>query len=177
MESSFIHDILLDGLFAAIAAIGFAIISNPPCKAFIVCPILAAVGHGLRYFLLNCSFIHMDISTASFFAALCIGLLAIPFAQIIHCPAEVFSFPSLLPMIPGMYAYRSVLALTKFIQTSDSQESLDYVMQFSYNGITATFILFALVVGTAIPIFLFSKQSFSATRLLNKIKNHRISAS
>ena len=95
MNIEFITAIILDGAFAAIAAIGFAIISNPPRKAILISAFLAAVGHGLRYFLMHTHLFTMDIATASFFAAVSIGLLAIPFAKAIHCPAEVFSFPSL----------------------------------------------------------------------------------
>ena len=104
IDYEFIQAIIYDGLFAAVAAIGFAIISNPPRKALAISAFLAAVGHGLRYFLLHTEMFTMDIATASFCAAVSIGLLAIPFAKFIHCPAEVFSFPSLLPMIPGMFA-------------------------------------------------------------------------
>ena len=118
---------------------------------------LAAVGHGLRYFLMHAHLFTMDIATASFFAAVSIGLLAIPFAKAIHCPAEVFSFPSLLPMIPGMFAYKSILALTKFM------------VDFCHNGSTTIFVLFALVVGAAVPVFIFHRQSFTATRLLKKL--------
>ena len=100
MNIDFITATVLDGAFAAVAAIGFAIISNPPRKAILISAFLAAVGHGLRYFLMHAHLFTMDIATASFFAAVSIGLLAIPFAKAIHCPAEVFSFPSLLPMIP-----------------------------------------------------------------------------
>ena len=34
IDYEFIQAIIYDGLFAAVAAIGFAIISNPPRKAF-----------------------------------------------------------------------------------------------------------------------------------------------
>ncbi len=159
--------ILLDGAFAAVAAIGFAIISNPPRKAIVIAALLAALGHAFRYFLIHG--LSMNLPAASFFAAMVIGLVSIPFARSIHCPAEVFSFPSLLPMIPGMFAYKSVLALTKFIQATDELVSLEYLLQFFRNGLTALFVLFALVVGVAIPIFIFSQQSFSATRLLKKL--------
>ena len=40
-------DILLDGFFAAIAAIGFGSISNVPVRAFKGCALLAAAGHVL----------------------------------------------------------------------------------------------------------------------------------
>ena len=42
-------DILLDGLFAAVAAIGFGAISDPPMRAFPRIALLAAAGHALRY--------------------------------------------------------------------------------------------------------------------------------
>ena len=54
MNIDFITATVLDGAFAAVAAIGFAIISNPPRKAILISAFLAAVGHGLRYFLHIC---------------------------------------------------------------------------------------------------------------------------
>ncbi|MBP1614369.1 MAG: putative integral rane protein [Bacteroidetes bacterium] len=165
IDYEFVQAIIYDGLFAAVAAIGFAIISNPPRKALAIAAFLAAVGHGLRYYLLHSDLFNVDIATASFFAAITIGLLSIPFAKYVHCPAEVFSFPALLPMIPGMFAYKSILFLTKFLQSKDQTASFQYIEQFFRNGITTIFVLFALVVGVAIPIFLFHRQSFSSTRL------------
>ena len=53
MNIDFITATVLDGAFAAVAAIGFAIISNPPRKAILISAFLAAVGHGLRYFLMH----------------------------------------------------------------------------------------------------------------------------
>ena len=41
-------DILFDGVFAAVAAIGFGAISDPPVRAFPYIALLAAVGHALR---------------------------------------------------------------------------------------------------------------------------------
>lgn len=171
IDYEFVQAIIYDGLFAAVAAIGFAIISNPPRKALAIAAFLAAVGHGLRYYLLHSDLFNVDIATASFFAAIAIGLLSIPFAKYVHCPAEVFSFPALLPMIPGMFAYKSILFLTKFMQSKDQTASFQYIEQFFRNGITTIFVLFALVVGVAIPIFLFHRQSFSSTRLLKKLIN------
>lgn len=165
----FITAILLDGVFAAIAAIGFSIISNPPRKAIAIAALLSAIGHSFRYFLMHTDLFHTDISMASFFAAIIIGVLALPFAKFIHCPAEVFSFPALLPMIPGMFAYKSILALTQFMQATDMQASQEYLVLSFRNGCTAIFVLFALVVGAAIPLFLFHRQSFTATRLLTKL--------
>jgi len=156
-----LRSVLVDGMLAAIASIGFAVLSNPPRKAILISAILAAIGHSLRFFLINSG---VEISMASFAAAGTIGLLSIVFARVIHCPAEVFAFPSLLPMIPGMFAYRTILSLIKFMQSSDSKLNQTYFMDFFHNGMTTVFVLFALVVGVSLPILLFPKRSYSVTR-------------
>jgi len=161
MTTEMIRLVLIDGFLAAIAAIGFAVISNPPRNAIFVSAILAALGHSLRFFLIKSGF---DISLATFVAATFIGLLSIFFARIIHCPAEVFSFPSLLPMIPGMFAYRSILSLIRFMQNTDVIKAQGFMLDFFHNGLTTLFILLALVVGVSLPILLFPKLSFSVTR-------------
>ena len=50
-----VTDILLDGLFAAVAAIGFGAISDPPMRAFPRIALLAAIGHALRFTLIHCA--------------------------------------------------------------------------------------------------------------------------
>ena len=99
-----ILELLEDGFFAAIAAVGFAIISNPPRRSLFVSALLAAIGHSIRYFLMHFDSFSLSISQASFFASLSIGCLSVFFAKRLAVPAEVFAFPSLLPMIPGMFA-------------------------------------------------------------------------
>ena len=46
-------DILTDGIFAAVAAIGFGAISDPPLRAFPSIALLAAIGHALRFCLMT----------------------------------------------------------------------------------------------------------------------------
>ena len=105
MNTEFGLSVLFDGFLAAIAAIGFAVISNPPKKAVFIAALLAAVGHACRYYLLHQT--PLDLTSSTLIAAFTIGMGSMWFAKLIHCPAEVFSFPSLLPMIPGMYAYKT----------------------------------------------------------------------
>lgn len=162
MSVEFVESILFDGFFAAIAAIGFSVISNPPRKAVLISALMAAIGHGLRFYLLKSG--SLDLATASFIAAFAIGLMSIFFARLIHCPAEVFSFPSLLPMIPGMFAYKTILAMMKFLQSRDEMMAMSNLLDIFKNGITTVLVLFALVIGAAIPLFMFYKQSFQMTR-------------
>ena len=119
---------LQDALFAAIAAIGFAAISNPPKRAYIYCAIIAAVGHSARFLMMHQSLWGMNIVMASTLAAFIIGFLAVLLSPVSKTPAETCLFPSLLPMIPGMYAYRAdvLKELTALPQSSlEIAESLE----------------------------------------------------
>ena len=152
-----------DGLFAAVAAIGFAIISNPPRRALLICALLACVGHGVRYFLMHNAAMPLDQVTASTIAGLVIGLLSVPFAMRIHCPAECFAFPSLLPMVPGMFAYKAIRDLINIVRLPEDY-TMEYVTRFFHNGSLTLLVMFGMVVGCIIPIFVFHRQSFSVTR-------------
>ena len=154
-------ELLLDAIFSAVAAVGFAVISNPPKRAVMISALLAAVGHSFRYYLLHVP--ELDIAISTFLAAFLIGMLSFLFAKIIRCPSEVFTFPSLLPMIPGMYAYNMFLSLAKFIR-SDAGAQQELIAEIFKNGLTAAFVMLALVIGVSLPVMLFHKQSFMMSR-------------
>ena len=164
MNNEFWLPVLTDGLFAAIAAIGFAVISNPPKRAISVVALLGAFGHACRFYLLHYTPLNLTIS--SLFAAFGIGMLSMLAARLVRCPAEIFSFPALLPMIPGMYAYKTVLALIRFMKSDDVSQSQQLVVEIFRNGLTTLFVMFALVIGVSLAMFIFYKQSFTMTRLL-----------
>lgn len=155
--------ILQDAFFAAIAAIGFAAISRPPRQAYVWCAVIAAVGHSLRYIMMN-SDIHVHIIPATFIAALATGTLAVFISPKAKMPAETCLFPALLPMIPGIFAYKAFggLVLTLFSKAPDTFNANFFL--FATNAMICTFILLAMVVGATIPIFVFKKISFTATR-------------
>ncbi len=157
--------ILEDGFFAAIAGIGFAIISNPPRRIFPYLAIVAACGHMTRYCLMT--FLHIQISLASLIAALVIGFLSLPFALKTNVPPESLSFPSLLPMVPGMYAYRSVHSLVMCLAVNGEQEFMHYLYLLQHNWMTCIVTIIAMVVGVTFPILIFKKFSFRVTRLWN----------
>jgi len=157
-------NIFEDGLFASIAAIGFSSISNTPRRAYMTCALIAAAGHAIRYVLTHPEFGGMHIIPASTLAAFVIGVLAVLFASRIKCPAEVCFFPALLPMIPGMYAYRAIEALLSCLYNTQEEIFGHYFYLLAYNGFTCSFIILGMVIGATIPVYLFKKLSFSATR-------------
>lgn len=157
-------EFLQDAFFSAIAAIGFASISNPPRAVYGCCAITAAVGHSCRYLLMNNGWYAMHILPASTLAAFLIGTLAVFLAPRIKCPAESCFAPALLPMIPGMYAYRTIKALLLCLFQQDEAWFNHYFYLLASNGLTCAFIILGMVVGATVPVFLFKKVSFQATR-------------
>lgn len=151
-------DIWSDMLFGALASVGFATISNLPVKSLKCCGLIAGLGHGSRFWLMHHG---AGIVPASFAAAFVIGILAVLLARRVKCPPEGLSFPALLPMIPGMYAYRMVRGLIGCMDSSGFNAAFDV---FSYNLIITLSVILVMVIGITIPVFMLRKISFIATK-------------
>lgn len=159
-------EILEDALFAAIAAIGFAAISRPPRRAYLWCAALAATGHSFRFILLS----HdlggaLHIVPATLAAAFVVGILAVLLSQISRVPAETYLFPSLLPMIPGIYAYKAFGALAMCVFRGDEAASFSHFFYLmASNSFTCLCVLLAMALGATVPIFMLRRIAFRATR-------------
>lgn len=155
---------LQDAFFAAIAAIGFAAISNPPRKAYILCALIAAVGHSARFLMMKPDLLGMHIVAASTVASFIVGFLSVIMSPLGKMPAETCLFPSLLPMIPGIYAYKTFGGLIMCLTHGGETDFDHYFFLFANNGLTCLFILLGMVVGATLPIFFMKNISFQATR-------------
>ena len=158
-----VTDMLLDGLFAAVAAIGFGAISDPPMRALPRIALLAAAGHALRFCLMRHA--GADIASASFVAALVIGMGSLWLGRGIRCPMTCLYIPALLPMVPGIYAYRTVFSLIMFLQSLDRADGgVRYMQQFFLNATVSLSVIALLAAGATLPIFVFRRRAFSMTR-------------
>ena len=156
-------DILLDGLFAAVAAIGFGAISDPPMRDFPRIALLAAAGHALRFSLMN--YAGVDIATASLAAAVTIGMGSLWLGRGVRCQMAVLYIPALLPMVPGIYAYKTVFSLIMFLQSlNDPGQSMQYMQLFFLNATVSLSVIALLAAGATLPIFVFKRKAFSLTR-------------
>lgn len=153
-----------DALFSAIAAIGFAAISRPSRRAYLYCALIAAIGHSGRFLLMNSQAVHLHIVAATLVASIVVGLLAVFLSPVSKTPAEACLFPALLPMIPGIYAYKAFGGLAMCLIYGNEGSFGHYFYLFAQNALTTTGILLAMVVGATIPIFIFERVSFQATR-------------
>ena len=125
--------------------------------------LLAAVGHALRFCLM--SYAGIDIATASLCAAVVIGFGSLWLGRGIRCPMTVLYIPALLPMVPGIYAYKTVFALIMFLQSlNDPGQGLEYMQQFFLNATVSFSVIILLAAGATLPIFIFNRRAFSLTR-------------
>lgn len=164
--------LLVDAFFAAIAGMGFGAISNPPKKALPLAGLLAGAGHAARMFLMDGP-IGMHVVPATLTAAFLIGFLGFAIGRINRIPAEVFTFPALLPMIPGKFAYNAIISTISFLQSRDAEQSQRLLIDMFSNGMKATFILLAIVVGASMSVFIDTLSTKRQTRLFFKFKSKK----
>jgi uncharacterized membrane protein YjjB (DUF3815 family) len=149
-------------IWLAAAALGFAILFNVPKRTLFVIALLGALGGSTKLILMN---FDVNIVIATFCGALVIGLLTIPAAHNKHAPPLVFSIPAVIPMIPGVFAYKAMLGFIKLTGNID-QAAYDIALnQTVSNGIKAGLILLALTAGVSFPMLISRKNSVKKMKL------------
>lgn len=113
----------------------------------------------------------VDIASASLCASVAIGIGSLLLGGRIHCPMTVLFIPALLPMIPGMYAYKTVFSMIMFMQNLDDPSAAGYLAAIVRNGFVTFSVIFMLAAGAAAPIFLFNKRAHSLTRNKKQIRS------
>lgn len=156
-------DIFIDMFFVALVGLGFGFACNSPKRVLIFTAAIAALGHALRLFLLE--IMHLEVlALATFIASFFIGVLGIIASRYLRIPAEIVAFPALLPMIPGSYAFKTMIALFTFIKSSDTEVKTKYLISFFDNLFISLSVSVALGVGVCITLLLFFEKNFMVTR-------------
>lgn len=162
-------DGLIEGFFAGLVSMGFALISFPPRRIIIFTALLALIGRSFRYFLVG--YFSVNIEWSTFLASMLVGLGGIYLGIRLRTPMEVISFPALLPMLPGQFAYNTILAIVNYGATEDLAEKQSLMFTIFDNGIITMSILTALSVGVIVPLLIFYEKSFTITRARKGKKN------
>ena len=69
----------------------------------------------------------------------------------------IFAIPSVIPLVPGVFAYHTMFGIIKLTGSIGS----DYALTLSetvYNGVTTLFIIMAISLGVAIPIHIMRRD-------------------
>lgn len=154
--------ILEKGIWFGFAALGFAVLFNVPQRTLLIIWLLGATG-GITKLLLMQS--NVPIVVATFAGASLIGILSVSAAHNKHAPPLVFSIPSVIPMIPGAFAYRMMLGLINLSATAVSSETYYQTLaETTSNGLKTMFILLALAAGVSIPMLISRKETIKKIR-------------
>lgn len=148
----FLLQLLDDMFFAAIPAVGFGMVFNAPPKALKYCAILGALGHVCRTLLMQ---IDVPIVFATFFATCVIGFIGVHLSHRYLAHPKAFTVAAIIPMIPGVYAYKAMIAMVQLHHYGFSQERFGNMIDAFLN---TTFILGAIVFGLALPGLLFYRE-------------------
>lgn len=145
-------DLLRDMALAAVPAVGFGILFNVPAPALWLCAMLGAIGHGLRFLLVRAG---VPLELATFVAATVVSLLGVWQAQRLRAHPKVFTVAAVIPMIPGVPLFTTLITIQQIHQHGATNELLTQAIN---SGLRAGFVIGALAVGLAMPGLLFYRR-------------------
>ncbi|MCQ2251744.1 MAG: threonine/serine exporter family protein, partial [Bacteroidales bacterium] len=96
----------------------------------------------------------LNIIIAAFIAAILIGISARIISHRKEIQFEAIAFVSLLPMIPGMYAYRTMQNFIRCIEGAGNMDHDHYFALMSYNALMT----FAIILMMAIGVMMVPKK-------------------
>ena len=149
--SEMIIKMLIEAFFASVASVGFAMVFNVPKHTLVYC----AVG-GAITFIARSSLLHLGIGIeiSTFLASTFIGIVALYWSRKYLIPRPVYTVASIIPMIPGTYAFTAMISLVD-MNTHGVTEQL--IGLFVFNGLKAVSILGAISFGLALPSLYFMR--------------------
>jgi uncharacterized membrane protein YjjB (DUF3815 family) len=160
-------EIVTKSFWAGIAAIGFAILFNVPRRVIFPIWTLGALGGLIKFTAMN---FEIGIVFASFLGATVIGIVSIQMAHMRNSPPLVFSIPSVIPMVPGVFAYKMMLGMITLTNIENTDAYLKTLIETVNNGSKMMFVLISLGIGVAIPMLITRKESIKKSDFNKKKK-------
>jgi len=160
-------EIIIKSFWAGIAAIGFAILFNVPRRTLFPIWCIGAMGGLIKFTAMN---YEMGVVFASFLGAVAVGIAAIQMAHLKDSPPLVFSIPSVIPMVPGVFAYKFMLGMIALTSIENADAYIKTLIETVNNGAKMMFVLISLGTGVAIPMLLTRKESIKKSDFNKKKK-------
>ena len=160
--TDFIFSMFKDIAFAYLVALGFALLFETPKRVLYVAGLLGGIGHCIRFILLYLNF-GLVISTLA--GCIFIGIAGIYCAHKVHTPPVVFTMPACITMIPGLYAYRTMMGWIKIYTDGLSTQEPYILQETAYNFILTSSLLFSLAIGICVGALFFRKKSAKEIKL------------
>lgn len=144
---------LLNAIFSAIPAVGFAMVFNVPKKTLIYCAFGGAITYSSRYFLMDLNF---SIELATFIASTIIGIVALYWSRKFTIPRPVYTIAAIIPLLPGTYAFTAIINL---IEMNSHGVTPELITLFIDNFLKSIIILGSIGFGLALPSLYFMRYN------------------
>jgi len=97
-----IFKLLIEGIFASFASLGFAMVFNVPKNTLKYCAFGGAIVYDLRTIFLTLDF---GIEISTFLASAIIGIIALYWSRKYLIPRPVYTVASIIPMIAWNFCF------------------------------------------------------------------------
>lgn len=148
--------VLRDFGIAFVVGFCWAILFGSSRKVLWVAGLLGGLGHALRFVLIELDF---GLISSTLAGSLLVGFIGIFAAHRVDHPPVVFTMPACITMIPGMYAYRTMIAGIKSADYDYILNDATILPQMMHNFMLTVSLLFTLAIGISIGVLLFRKES------------------
>lgn len=146
--------VLEDAFFSALAAMGFAMLFNVPRRTLWGCILCGAIGHACRTLLIE--YTTANIVSATLGGSIIVGFLGGWLAERHKAPAPIFTVAGVIPMVPGVFAYNTMLGLIDLVSATPLNGNA-ILAETSINAVKTALILAALGAGIITPQLLFKR--------------------
>jgi uncharacterized membrane protein YjjB (DUF3815 family) len=134
-----------DAAFSALAAVGFALLFNVPPRIAWACVLCGIASHTTRTLMVH---LGLNVVGGTLIGAGVVGFLAQIFSRYFRAPAVVFSFPGVVAMMPGAYAFRMGVGCLQIVQGGASSDLFQATVTL---GIEVVLMVAAIAIGVVIP--------------------------
>ncbi len=141
-------EIVLDAFWSGIAALGFAVLFNVPRRVLHACVLCGALGHATRQMMIEMG---LALPTSTLIGASFVGFAAVWLARRHKIPSSIFAITGAIPMVPGVFAFRTMIYLLQIPEATDPE----ILLLAANNGVMTGLVLAAITLGIASPRLIF----------------------
>ncbi len=163
----FLLAVIRDFSIAFIVACCWGILFGTPKKILFVAGLLGGMGHCIRFVLI---LLDMGLILSTLAGSVAVGIIGIFVAHRVNNPPVVFTMPACITMIPGMFAYKTMLAGIKMSDIETAHADPSILVTMTHNFVLTMSLLFTLAIGISIGVLLFRKSSVKEISLRNSLR-------
>lgn len=144
-------------LVAIIPSVAFAILFTVPKKYLI----WVAIGGYVAFLSKSLSIAYLGCGPilSTFIGSVAISLLYIYIGPKLRTPRQVFTVASIIPLIPGKFAYTTMMSLIQFYNMeTGNHDAIEYIQSFYDNGLITACVMLAIGFGIALPPLFFYRN-------------------